>query len=97
MNLQTLNNLNLPGEFTATESGVNHSAKDPIPLYEAKPGQEVMCRIKCLTDSYMYDINGYVQFTPRGSGGSPKLMMFPYFGGNQPAPQDMSFSVKYIK
>jgi len=62
----------------------------------ALPGQELNCSIRISGSTYICSVNGVSVSLPRGATGSRAsgLQQYPYFGGDEVAPQDIFIFIK---
>jgi len=58
--------------------------------------QEINCSIKVQGDSYIFNVNGATVTMPRASTttGAVGYQLYPYFGGDEVAPQDIKILIK---
>jgi hypothetical protein len=59
-------------------------------------GAEIACSIKATSTEYIFTVNGLTEKLPRLSA-TPKArgyQLFPYFGGDEPAPQEVRIWIK---
>lgn len=61
-------------------------------------GSEITCSIKVLPTHYIYSVNGINTFVPRTATTANALgyKLYPYFGGDEPAPQDITILIKEL-
>jgi hypothetical protein len=61
-----------------------------------QPGEEVTCRIKILGTHYVFAVKDVVIEIPRVTSGDyvTGYQLFPYFGGDEVAPQDIRIEIK---
>jgi len=59
-------------------------------------GEEINCSIKIEGNDYVFTAGGYTEILPRLSKTSKArgYMLFPYFGGDEVAPQDLNIWIK---
>lgn len=61
-------------------------------------GKEINCAIQVTSSSYLFTVNGVTErlprmaTTPKGKG----YQLYPYFGGDEPAPHDISIWIKNL-
>lgn len=66
-------------------------------ITSAKIGSVITCRIKCLVDSYYFEVNGKTASLPRHcSGKYSRYKLLPYFGGDETAPHDIRIVIQEI-
>ncbi|HRI22154.1 MAG TPA: hypothetical protein PLA68_14425, partial [Panacibacter sp.] len=64
----------------------------------AKIGSIIKCRIACLADSYTFEVNGKISSVPRHcSGNYTRYKLYPYFGGDEATPHDISIKIAELK
>lgn len=61
-------------------------------------GQTYKCSITVSGNRYIFNVDGYVLEMPRASitSGAEGYKLYPYFGGNEPAPHDIRIWIKEI-
>ena len=72
--------------------GYVHNGRDIIfqEITTAPIGRIINCRISCLTNQYKFEVNGKTALLPRHcSGNYLRYKLYPYFGGDEVAPQDI--------
>ncbi len=62
-------------------------------------GAEITCSIKVLPKHYQYTVNGINTFVPRTATTATAVgyKLYPFFGGDEPAPQDITILIKELK
>jgi hypothetical protein len=77
----------------------NEGAVSSTELSKIAIGEEVNCSIKVAANSYLFTVNGATAQLPRmaatekGKG----YQLYPYFGGNEAAPHDISIWIKMLE
>jgi hypothetical protein len=61
-------------------------------------GSEISCTIVLLPSAYIFGVNGIETLMPRTATTSTAIgyKLFPYFGGQEPAPQDITILIKEL-
>ena len=90
-------------------NGDNLGAKDPKPICRVNLDTDIYCCIEAKPTYYLFTVselspfNGdtlktgnYQATAKRGKGSRIKWKMFPYFGGNQPCPHNMTIKLDIL-
>ncbi|HEX8333717.1 MAG TPA: hypothetical protein VF622_13940 [Segetibacter sp.] len=77
----------------------NNAKREFKTLGTIKIGEEQNCSIKVAGDKYIFTLNNKVETMPRTSITAKAIgyKLFPYFGGDELAPHDVSIWIKEIK
>jgi hypothetical protein len=77
----------------------NNAKRESKSLGTITIGEEQNCSIKVTADKYIFTLNGKVETMPRTSTTAKAVgyKLFPYFGGDEFAPHDVSIWIKEIK
>jgi hypothetical protein len=77
----------------------NNSVRESKSLGTVAIGQEHNCSIKVTADKYIFTLNGKVETMPRTSTTTKAVgyKLYPYFGGDELAPHDVSIWISEIK
>lgn len=67
-----------------------------LPYYVIPVGADVVCSIKVAYDHYLFSVDGSHFRLPRGprTSGFVGYQLYPYFGGNHPAPHKVTIFIK---
>lgn len=76
-------------------NGKNDGAADPDFFYSCLPDMELKCSIEAKSSLYRITVNDKSIVVPRGKVGKClRWYLFPYFGGNKTAPNDIKIKIK---
>jgi hypothetical protein len=77
----------------------NNGVRESKSLGTVAIGQEQNCSIKVTADKYVFTLNGKVETMPRASTTAKAVgyKLYPYFGGDELAPHDVTIWINEIK
>jgi hypothetical protein len=81
-------------------AGINYGSQDPKPLCSVEFGEQFKCSIRATAGSYFFTVDtkegNYAATGPRDKRWWhwPRFLQFPYFGGDEVAPHDITVCIR---
>ena len=76
----------------------NNGIRDSKELGTVNIGSEINCSIKVTAKQYVFSLNGIIDSLPRAGTSikAPGYKLYPYFGGDEPAPHNIYIWIKEL-
>lgn len=76
----------------------NNGVNDFLMIKSVPLNQEINCSIKIVGNKYLFTVDGTIVERPRAATTltSKGYLLYPYFGGTEPAPQDITIAIKHL-